>query len=81
MKMRTAVLWILAIFASAAYSKTFTDAVTGASITTPDSWIHDSKDSFGYVIRDPSAKEGIRIRIHQADANIKNPEDAVNKGL
>ena len=81
MKTFIAAFLILAAFTSFGFAKIFFDEVTGAKLATPDSWIHDSKDLFGYVIRDPAAKKNIKIRIHQVDSNIKSPKDAAATGL
>ncbi|HEY8899771.1 MAG TPA: hypothetical protein VIM61_05120 [Chthoniobacterales bacterium] len=81
MKISAIVLWIACSLVSTAFSKTFVDSITGATVSAPDSWIHDAEDLFGYLIRDPKAKRGIKVRIHPANANFKTPEEAAAKGL
>jgi hypothetical protein len=61
--MRTIFLFLLLSTAAVA-SENFRIKEFGISITTPDGWIHDKGDTFGYVLRDPAAKHHEKIRVH-----------------
>ncbi len=80
-KLSLSLLVLAAALISTATATTFFDATTGACLRTPDSWIHDSEDAFGYVIRDPLAHKSVKIRIHPANPNFRSPEEALEKGL
>jgi hypothetical protein len=76
--MKTFVL-LLFLSTTGVASVTFTPFDT--SITTPNGWIYDRSDTFGFVMRDQAAKHNQKIRVHFAESDATSVRDAAKLAL
>jgi hypothetical protein len=61
-------------------AQTFTVSDVGITISMPDDWIHDAKDSFGFLIH-PVKEERKKIRLHLTAHKGITAEEAVLRAV
>jgi hypothetical protein len=77
---KTAILFLL-LSATAFAEHTYRAREFGVTLVTPDGWQHDAKDTFGYVLRAPAAKQTQKLRIHFAKKDAKSVREAAELSL
>ena len=75
------VMPFLLLATTAFAGETFRLTDFGVSITAPDGWFHEEKDTFGYVLRSAGAKPSQKIRVHHADKEAKSVREAAELSL
>ena len=78
--MKTAILLFL-LSVSAFAEQTFHAREFGLLLVTPDGWQHDAKDTLGYVLRAPVARQTQKLRVHFANKEAKSVQEAAELSL
>jgi hypothetical protein len=80
MKLFVALYVFLTLSMSIHAAQTFTVVDVGISISMPDDWIHDSKDSFGFLIH-PANEDRKKIRLHYTEYKGISAEEAMLRAV